>query len=224
MAGRRSHISSLAWLALVALLLVNKTYAAAKTDHLPGLNITFKPHATAGAIDYVDATLIIEGLSVPAGEPVLRMPLVVASIPTARYDGDALTASDRDGTLQLAQKDAPPTPVGIERDWLVSRATSGPVTLRFRAPPREVDKDTRPGPLFDLRAESGGMSGAGLTFLPHAVTKNKYQITLKWDLSDLPPTYRGVSCFGDGEARFVATAEGLTECYYAAGPLRVYPP
>src|SRR5262249_1847297 len=148
----------------------------------------------------------------------------VASIPTVRYDGDALTASDSQGPLPLTQKDAAPTPVGIDRDWLVDRATSGPVTVRFRAYPRQVDKDTRPGPLFDLRAESGGLSGAGLTFLPHLLTKNKYRIRLSWDMTGLPATDRAVSCYGDGNVEFVATAEGLTDCYYAVGPLHVYPP
>lgn len=198
--------------------------AAAGAKPLPILSLRLKPHATQGALDYIDATMVIHGLEVAPGEPLLRMALVIASIPTARYDGNALVASDGGGPLPLTQSDGAPQPFGIDRDWLATRAPSGPVTARFRVLPREVDKDTRPGPLFDLRAESGGMSGSSLTFLPHPVTKNKYRIKLTWDLGDLPDTDRGVSCFGDGDVEFVATAEGLTQCYFAVGPLHVYPP
>jgi len=198
--------------------------STANKKSVPSLRLTLKPHATDGVLDYIDATMVIHGLKVTAGKPLLRMALIVASIPTVRYDDNALTASDANGPLPLIQKDAAPTPVGIDRDWVVNRTLSGPVTVRFRAHPRQVDKNTRPGPLFDLRAESGGLSGAGLTFLPHPLTKNPYRIRLKWDMTGLPPIDRGVSCYGDGDADFVATAEGLTECYYAVGPLHVYPP
>ena len=191
---------------------------------LPRLTLTLKPHATDGALDYLDGTMVIHGLRVAPGKPLVRMALLVASIPTVRYDGNALTASDAQGPLPLTQKDGAPTPMGVDRDWLVDRAIEGPVTVWFRAYPRQVDKDTRPGPLFDLRAESGGLSGAGLTFLPHPLTESRYRIRLSWDMTGLPPTDRGVSCYGDGDADFVATAEGLTECYYAVGPLQVYPP
>lgn len=194
-----------------------------RTQQLARLNLTLEPHATRGELDYIDATMVIHDLHLQPGEPLVQMALVIASIPTARYDGDALSAADEKGALPLTQRDGAPKPFGMDRDWLVGRATSGPVTIRFRIPPRKVDQNTRPGPLFDLRAESGGMSGSGLTFLPHPPTKTSYRVKLTWDLSGLPPTDRGVSCFGDGNAEFVASGAELAGCYYAVGPLHVYP-
>jgi carboxypeptidase C (cathepsin A) len=191
---------------------------------LPELHLTLKPHAAGGVLDAIDATMEIHDLHLAAGEPLVQMALVIASIPTARYDGNALQASDDEGPLSLTQRDGTARPFGTDRDWLVTRATSGPVTVRFRIPPRQVDANTRPGPLFDLRAESGGLMGSGLTFLPHPLTRNLYHIQLTWDLSTAPPTDRGMSCFGDGNVRFDAIGEALASCYYAVGPLQVYPP
>jgi predicted metalloprotease with PDZ domain len=187
------------------------------------LILTLAPHANGNAVDYIDATLVIEGLTVAKGEPVLRMPLVVASIPTQRYDGNALTASDDAGALALVQRDAAPTPFGTDRDWLASRPPKGTVTARFRVVPRLVDANTRPGPLFDLRAEAGGVMGAGMTFVPIPIDQGRYRISIRWNLSGVPTSFRAVSCRADDDATFNDAAKSLTECYYAVGPLRVYP-
>ena len=70
-------------------------------------------------------------------------------------------------------------------------ATSGDVTLHYRAPPRVVTASTRTGPLFDLRDEAGGVQGAGWTFLAVPVNTEPYRIQLHWDLSDMPAGSRG---------------------------------
>lgn len=189
----------------------------------PSLTLTLKPHAVDGALDAIDATLVIKPGAVTRGEALLHMPLVVASIPTVRYDDGALTARDARGVLPLTQKDAAPTPFGTDREWLTTRASSGPITVTFRAVPRYVDANTRPGPLFDLRAEAGGLMGAGLTFLPALSAKGSYRIRLHWDLSGLPSTDRAVTCHGDGDFALLADTDALTQCYYAVGPLHVYP-
>ena len=224
---KTQHIASLLlWVALATSASVAQSPARPTTSSpasLPELRLTLKPHATAGTLDSIDATMVIHDLHLAAGEPLLQMALVIASIPTARYDGDALQASDENGALPLTQRDGAPRSFGTDREWLTARATSGPVTVKFRIPPRQVDANTRPGPLFDLRAESGGLMGSGLTFLPHPLAQISYHVQLAWDLDAVPPTYRGVSCFGDGNVQFVATGEGLASCYYAVGPLQVYP-
>ena len=109
--------------AVALVVLAVQTYAAPSPDlstankkSVPSLRLTLKPHATDGVLDYIDATMVIHGLRVTAGKPLLRMALIVASIPTVRYDDSALTASDAKGPLPLIQKDAAPTPVGIDRD------------------------------------------------------------------------------------------------------------
>jgi len=138
----------------------------------PRLQLVLMPHATDGSVNYIDVTLAIGQPRVKAGATLLRMALIVASIPTPRYDADAITASDYSGSLPLTIKDEPPTPSGIYRQWLAERDTVGDVTVKYRAPMRAVSASTRPGPLFDLRAESGGLNGAGLAFLALPKTEN----------------------------------------------------
>lgn len=198
-------------------------HEGAKAPH-SSLSLTLKPHETGGSLDYMDVLMAVQGLKVVQGATLVKMPLIIASIPTERYDGDALHARDEKGELALSQKDAAPTPAGIDRDWIASRDTVGKVVMSFRALPRKVDAATRPGPLFDLRAESGGLNGAGLTFLPLPVTKETYRIRLHWDLSGLPHGFRAVSCLADGDAALEGPADALTNCYYATGPLHIYPP
>src|SRR5690606_11681383 len=100
-----------AWLRGCALLLLGGMLAApgmASDAPPPTLQLELKPHATDGAFDYVDGRMTIESPNVAAGETLVKMPLVVVSIPTARYDGDALRARDEAGELPLTIKDEPP--------------------------------------------------------------------------------------------------------------------
>jgi hypothetical protein len=187
------------------------------------LSLVLKPHSSNGAVDYVDVTMVIEHPNVAAGSTLLRMPLVVASIPTARYDGDAIQARDSSGALSLTQKDAPPTSFLSNRDWIPSRATTGDVTLRYRAPPRIITAATRTGPLFDLREEAGGLHGAGWTFLAVPINSEPYRIQLHWDLADMPAGSRGIWSFGEGDVTKVAPAEQLVSSFYFAGPVKSYP-
>lgn len=209
--------------ALALAIRVLPVEAAPMAQRDTALTLTLTPHASAGAIDYIDVTLVIERLEVAQGDTLLRMPLIVASIPTQRYDGDALTVRDDLGALPLLQRDLAPTPVGVDRDWIASRSVSGKVTARFRVAPRHVDANTRSGPLFDVRAEAGGVMGAGITFVPLPTGKSRYRISIRWNLSRVPQTFRAATCRGDGDVTFTDVAEALAECYYAAGPLKIFP-
>src|SRR5262249_34517519 len=141
----------------------------------------------------------------------------------ARYDGDALKARDDAGDLPLTIKDEPPTSTSTDRRWLASRATQGNVVLTFRAPPREITPTTRNGPLFDLRADGGGMLRAGLTFIASADTSVAPRVSLKWDLSGVAPGSRGVWSLGEGDVERTIPANPLAFSFYSAGPLQSYP-
>ena len=196
---------------------------AAQAAEPPELDLKLKPVTAEGQVDHVDIRLRLQAPAVAEGGTLVRMPLIVASIPTARYDGDAIQAHDDAGPLVLTQKDEPPTPSGTYRSWIASRATRGDVEITYQAKPRAVGPATRPGPLFDLRAEAGGLNGAGLTFLALPETQTTYRIHLDWDLSAMPAGSRGAWSFGDGVADKVGPAELLANTYYAAGPLKRYP-
>lgn len=215
--------------ALLALAVLSAFALSAPARHsfgaasVPALNLVLKPHLNSDAVDYLDVQLTIGNPGVGAGGTLLRMPLIVASIPTARYDGDAIQARDRAGKLRLTRKDEAPTSVGIYRRWLATRNTVGDVVLTFRAPMRAVSASTRPGPLFDLRAEGRGLDGAGLAFLALPDNHITYRIHLHWDLSGMPAGSRGVWSLGEGDVSTFGQADLLADTYYSAGPMMSYP-
>lgn len=221
--GTMAHARLRGWaLALLSGLLPGLTLAQGDAPP-PALKLELKPHATDGAFEYVEGRMTIEAPKIAAGATLVKMPVIVVSIPTARYDGDALKARDDAGDLPLTIKDEPPTPTSTDRRWLASRATQGDVVLTFRAPPRQITLTTRNGPLFDLRANGGGMTGAGITFIPIPDTTYPYRVSLKWDLSGVAPGSRGVWSLGEGDVEATIPATTLAFSFYAAGPLHSYP-
>jgi hypothetical protein len=217
-----SRLGFAASLSLAALAVAARADAPAASP--PELDVSLKPHVTDGQVDYIDVHEKIERPNTSAGATLVHMPLIVASIPSARYDGDALSASDANGPLPLTSKDLPPTPFLTYREWSPTRATSGDVTLSFHTPPRQVSAATRNGPLFDVRAEAGGVHGAGYTFLPNPMDKNPRRIRIHWDLSGMGPGARGITSLGEGDVETVKPPEFLNSLFFFAGPVKSYPP
>jgi hypothetical protein len=207
------------WLASLMLPGAN----AAETQGKPALDLVLKPHATGGVDSYLGVRMTLVSPNLAAGATLVRMPLKIVGIPTARYDGDAIAASDAKGPLTLTQSEEPPTPQGVYRDWKATRATAGDVVLVYRAPPRHVTEATNNGPLFDLREEAGGFIGAGIGFLALPTHEGPYHIRLHWDLGDAPAGSRGVWSLGDGDVEVEQPAETLGFSYYAVGPLQSIP-
>jgi hypothetical protein len=158
-----------------------------------------------------------------AGDGLVHLPLTLVGIPTARYDGSALTARDEQGAIPLTQSEEPPTPQGTYRRWSVARATVGDVTISFDAPPRPITAATNNGPLFDLREEEGAFLGAGVGFLATPVRSGPWRVHLAWDLSQSAAGSRGVWSYGDGDVDTVLPSEALEFSYYAGGALKRYP-
>jgi hypothetical protein len=197
--------------------------SAAETQAPVPLHLVLSPHESAGRVDFVDVRMTIGHPDLASGAILIHMPLVVASIPTQRYDGGAVRATDARGDLPLTIADEPPTPFLSYRDWKVSRSTAGNVTLTYRAVPRAVNEKTRNGPLFDLREESGGLDGAGFTFIAPPVRKGTYAIHLHWDLTGMPQGSRAIWSFGEGDVDVVKPAEELATSFYYAGSVKSYP-
>lgn len=211
---------------LIAALLAGTATIAARAsgpDSLPPLDVVLAPHADGGKVDRMGVTLRIGKPEVKAGEALLRMPLTLVSTPTARYDTAAITAQDDKGSLILTAVEEEPTPTGVYRQWTVDRDTVGDVTVRYAGPPRSVNAETRNGPLFDLRAEAGGVIGAGVYFYALPTRKEPYRIALKWDLSGMPAGSRGIWSLGEGAQETVGPADMLAFSFYAAGPVKSLP-
>jgi hypothetical protein len=181
------------------------------------------PLATGDQYSYLAVSMTLENPKAAAGDTLIHIPLKIVGIPTARYDGNAITAHDDSGPLELIAEDEPPTPQWIYRHWKVSRATVGDVVVTYKAPPRHITATTNNGPLFDLREEAGGFAGAGVGFLALPVEAGPYQVHLKWDLAAAPAGSRGEWSLGDGDTNVEVPAEALAFSYYAVGPLHSIP-
>jgi hypothetical protein len=213
-------------LTLLLACLVPGTPAVAVAEEAPlapSFDLLLRPVTAEGVVTGIDVDMRIEKPAVPAGETLLRMPTLIVSIPGARIDGDALLARDDAGELTLAIEDEPPLPHGNFRRWRTERATEGDVLVRYRALPREVSAATRPGPLYDLRAEGGGLSGAGINFLALPETTHSYRVRLRWDLAAFGKDAIGVWSLGEGEVETVMPMQRVAFSYYAAGPMRRFP-
>lgn len=192
--------------------------ASAQAGAPPRLELTLTPRAAA-----LDVRMQMAAPDLAVGEGLVRLPLSLVGIPSARYDGDALQARDDLGVIPLRLTEEPPTPQGTYRRWLVERATQGDVIVSYSAPPRAVSAATNNGPLFDLRQETGGFIGAGVGFLAAPVAPGPWSVRLAWDFSETPGDARGAWTFGDGAVETVLPSQALAFSYYAGGPLGVFP-
>ena len=188
----------------------------------PPLDVTLAPEGS-GAAERMDVIMRIPAPMLGAGKPLLRMPLLLAGTPTARYEASAIQATDDKGPLSLSQIDEAPGLSGTYRNYVIDRATVGDVTIRYGTPPRPVSAETRNGPLFDLRGEAGGLIGSGVYFFALPVGTGPYAIHLNWDLTRLPAGSRGISSQGEGERYWIAPAETLAYSFYATGPVQSDP-
>jgi hypothetical protein len=204
-------------------MLMQSLSAHAAEPALPALDLQLTPHTVGGTVDGIDVQVRVQEPKVEAGKALLRMPTFVASTPTAAYPAEALHASDASGPLKLTVFDEASTPTGNYRQYQVDRATVGDVTVHYTGKPREVNAQTRNGPLFDLRTQGGGALGAGVYFLALPPGEQPYKLSVKWDLSKLPAGARGVWSLGEGEQHTVGTAEMLAFSAYAMGPVKSEP-
>lgn len=187
------------------------------------LNVVLTPRVEAGQIQALSVRLKLEKPEVEAGKVLLRMPIELVSTPTAAYLASEIHVRDQRGRLTLRAEDQKPTSTGQQRNYIASRSTVGDVVVEYATPPRPVDASTRNGPLFDLRAQDGGLMGAGVYFMALPPGEQPRDIHLRWDLSALPEAARGVWSLGEGEQETTAPATLLRFSFYAVGVMNRYP-
>lgn len=212
------------WLPLALLLIPASAALATEPPAAPvPLDVVLTPKADAGQIGALQVHLHLPAPKVAAGAPLLRMPVELVSTPTAAYSAEQIQVRDARGALPLRAIDEAPDPSGKYRNYLATRASVGDVDVDYATPPRKVDADTRNGPLFDLRAQDGGLMGAGVYFMALPPGEAPRQIHLRWDLSALPAGARGVWSVGEGEQRATAPSDLLRFSYYAVGKMQRVP-
>lgn len=197
--------------------------AAQQPPALPKLDIVLTPQQHDGNVGAVDVRLRIGNPRLAAGKELLKMATYMVSIDVPAYAPEAIDASDDAGKLTLTTVDGPPDPSMVFRQYRVDRATVGNVTVRYTGKPRHVDATTRNGPLYDLRAEAGGLLGAGMYFLALPADEQTHQVTLDWDLSHAPAGTRGVWSLGEGRQTHEASSMALFTSGFAIGPVKSVP-
>jgi hypothetical protein len=162
-------------------LALGATASTRPIDQPRVVNSTLAPVVTHGIITGVSGEYIIN-YNTKQNETLVDIPLSLASKPTARYDTKTLTAKDSKGRLRLLASGATDADGQPTRYFRTTRATQGPVTVRFTAKPN-TDFLAHVGPLFDLRQQGqgngGGIVGANWAWLPGvASTTLEYQFSL----------------------------------------------
>ncbi|MCC5980155.1 MAG: hypothetical protein JJU26_00385 [Oceanicaulis sp.] len=185
----------------------------------PSLGVTLAPQWDGEEVIALGVSMLITAPELDEGEALLRIPLMLVGTPTAALAADEFEAHDDFGALVLTAQDEDPDASGIYRRYLVGRPTAGDVRVSYAAPPREVDAQTRGGPLFDMRRQENGLIGAGVYFFAVPPGNAPWTITLDWDLSAMPEGARGVWSLGEGRQQTIAPANLLNFSFYAAGLL-----
>ena len=212
---------------LVAATLDFPGSAMAATPTSPvALSILIKPAPVSmdSLIDYVDVTETVGAVEVPAGAPMLTLPLVFTNVESVAKKLGNFSVSDARGVVSVTVVDDPDTDPSARRRWLATRPVHGTVTIHYRAPIDNAPQVRGSGPPFGLRTEAGGFSGIGQAFVVLPVTSKPCRIALRWDLTELGPQATAMSSFGDGDLDLVpGPLDRVSEAYFMAGALHRYP-
>jgi hypothetical protein len=193
---------------------------AAGDDAAPRLVVRLAPGAPDAAqhVPYVDVTLIAQGMHAAAGEALFELPMVANTVVTSGKDVAGLTLSDVVGPIAVTTQDKADDGSNTTRQWRVSRAVDGIVTVRYRvlidaaAPPLAL-------PQYEMRTEGGTFSAAGTAFLLLPTDSKPRRVDVQWDFAGYGANGRGVSSFGTGDVATPASlpAQKLASAYYMGG-------
>lgn len=183
-------------------------------------DLTLTPYRVAEGWGGLDVAFRAELSTVKAGDVLLTVPAVVASVPGSVYTVADMTVTDDVGALALREEAGPSSSMETTRHFIADRDTVGAIAVAVRAPVREIDVRTPVGPLFDLRREDLGLFGAGVSFLPLPATDAEFDCSLTWVLE---PGVSAVSSHGSGDRSWRGNIESFSRSLYGAGTPRVSP-
>lgn len=175
--------------------------------------ITLKPHMPAGQVESMDVALTLEGLTRAAGGELFRAQVETVTIPGCVPENVRIT--DDAGDVAFTITESTPYPYKFLH-YAVERDVAGTVRIAYTVQPRPFCEGDRCGPYFDLKAEEGGASSAGLSFLPE-IEGMEGEISQHWDLSDCPEGSVGICTFGEGDITYQGNLSKLQQSYYIFG-------
>jgi predicted metalloprotease with PDZ domain len=153
------------------------------------------------------------------------MVLVTSNVETVAVALTGLSASDAAGPLPLTSADDARSNPEPSRHWHASRATSGPIIFRYRAPISETLAPRGAAPPIELRSDTGTFSGQGKTFLALPETDLPWHTFIRWDLSQMGTPAAGVSSLGLGDISSGSAIglDSLADSFFMAGNVHLYP-
>lgn len=181
---------------------------------IPSLHLLLTPllDTDAKAINSLSAKITLKGKSFETGD-------LLASF--CKND-NAIQILDAAGPLVGQLSSSPGHECRVQRD------TRGEIVLGTQV--RPIIEAHAPGQVlgsFELRADQGGLIGAGRGFLPQLVEdETNYAISVEWHLSSCPEGYRAVCSLGEGPEPVVTTGKAniLCDCVFMVGAIHSYPP
>jgi predicted metalloprotease with PDZ domain len=193
--------SAFAAAAVVLVTAASLAPRAAYADPVPQLTITLAPAAAGpdGNVPYLDVQVVAPDISVTAGKPLLRLPLVSSNVTTVANSVAGLRVTDSSGELSLTTRDDQPSGLMSFRHWYAGRAVVGTVTIRYRAPITNALNPGGAAPPLELRTEDGGFSADASTFLLLPDSDATYRIAIRWNFAALGPKAVGLSTLGAGD-------------------------
>lgn len=208
---------------LTALLLASSAPVALAADG--DLKIELTPRLANEQMADVTVRLTLENPSAKAGDVLLDMPIMRVMAPSALLDSSAIHARDAAGDLILIADVDAPDPSGFSqgRRWTIDRATVGDVVVTYVATPREITPNTRPGPLYDMRAEGRGFHASGGIMLALPPEGWPRKVDLDWNLDSFGEGARAASSLGYGDVELTTTREAINGSFFMAGPLYSQP-
>ncbi len=232
---RNGLMSGVMALALMGCGVANETPEPEAAPSSRALELTLAPvQAENGdAIETVELTYAFEGVSVQAGEPLFRLPLIASNVDTVATVLENLIAEDDQGEIPLSFEDVDlpersardAVSGGPSRQWLAGRDTVGAVTVRYSVPADATLPPRGPAPPFGFSNHGEGVSAAGHIFVILPPGEEPYDTVVNWDLSRAPEDARGFSSLGEGrvEAPRPMTGQELRMSFYMAGDLLSWP-
>lgn len=213
--------------AALGLLLMSGMASYAETAPKPSgaLSVVLRPvRAQQQTVTAIDVTMTISQSGSASEQGFgLVAPIVYPGTPGVADRMKNIHVRDAKGELSFTTRDDPAVPGGFPyfRHWTADRAVHYPVTISYRA---LVQPDGGPnGPPFGIRAISGGVTGAGSSFLLMPKGDNIGSAQLRWDLSGLPSGSIAATSFGERDVRIAGAPSQLMQGWYLAGPAGRYP-
>lgn len=229
---RLKSVCMAAAVALFAIALPSPRAACAAP--VPQLTITLTPAAAGldGNIPYLDVRVVAPDMQVPAGKPLLRLPLVSSNVVTIASSLEGLSVTDSKGALTLTTRDDSPSGLMFFRHWYAGRAVAGTLTIRYRAPITNALNPRGAAPPLELRTEDGGFSADASTFLVLPDSNDTYRIALRWNFAALGRKAVGLSTLGAGDVGAASSDQSTQRrlndvydsgLYLMGGRVHVYP-